>query len=95
MISDSSAASLSSPVMPSRSMVMVAPTISRWLNSSVAMSMSMSYLSGCGWRAPKAWTKYCMAAASSPLAPPNCSRRRRAKRGSGAETRALNWSSLT
>ena len=72
-----------------------APTISKWLNSSVAISISISYLSGCGILAPKAWVKYCMAAASSPFSPPNCSNNRLAKKGSGRETLALNCRSFT
>src|SRR5580700_6908564 len=57
------------------------PTISRWLNSSIAMSCSMSRMP-----AFSTWndcTQYCRAAVSSPVAPPNCSRRYVPKRASG------------
>lgn len=43
-----------------------APTISRWLSSSVPMSMRRSLRSGSSQFSP--WIEYCIAAASSPLA---------------------------
>jgi hypothetical protein len=89
-----SAASFISPLTPSSSIVMVAPTISRWLNSSVAISISRSYLSGYARLHPNACTKYCIAAFNSPFPPPNCSRSILAKRGSGRETLASNCKSL-
>jgi hypothetical protein len=46
------------------------PTISRWLSSSVAMSMKGSYIFEFFSRSTNAWVKYCIAAFNSPLAPP-------------------------
>ncbi len=71
-------------------MVIIEPTISRWLSSSVAMSMNRSYIFGFLPRSRNAWVKYCMAAFNSPLAPPNCSWSSSAKRGSGSLTRTSN-----
>ncbi len=85
---------LRSSLSPSSSMVIIEPTISRWLSSSVAMSMNRSYIFGFFSRSTNAWVKYCSAAVSSPLAPPNCSMSNEAKRGSGSVTRTSNCRSL-
>lgn len=69
------------------------PTTSRWLSSSVPMSISRSLRSGSSQFNP--WIEYCIAAASSPLAPPNCSSSMLPKRGSGSSTRTVNISFLT
>jgi len=37
------------------------------------------------------WIEYCMAAASSPLAPPNCSSSMLPNFGSGSSTRPCTW----
>ena len=71
-------------------MVIIDPTISRWLNSSVAISMNRSYIFGFFCLSTNAGVKYCIAALSSPLAPPNCSCSRVANRGSGWPTRTSN-----
>ena len=69
------------------------PMISRWLSSSVPMSMSRSLILGSSQLMP--WTEYCMAAASSPFAPPNCSSSIRPNFGSGVPTRTVYMSFLT
>ncbi len=68
------------------------PMTSRWLSSSVPMSMSRSLRAGSSQLSP--WIEYCMAAASSPLAPPNCSRSIRPNRGSGSPIRTVYMSFL-
>ncbi len=50
----------------------------------MAMSWSMSRMLGSStWND---WTQYCNPAVSSPVAPPNCSRRSWAKRALGSST---------
>ena len=65
---------------------------SRWLSSSVPMSISRSLRAGSSQLIP--WTEYCMAAASSPLAPPNCSRSMLPNLGSGVPIRTVYMSFL-
>src|SRR5579883_1159 len=55
------------------------PITSRWLNSSVPMSIKRSLRAGSSQLRP--WIEYCIAAASSPFAPPNCSSSMLPKRG--------------
>ena len=65
-----------------RCMRMRAPTISRWLSSSVPMSSRRSRRARSSTQF-QPWMVYCMAAASSPFAPPNCSRSMLPKRDVG------------
>ena len=52
--------------------------------------MNKSYIFGFFYRSTNAWVKYCIAAVSSPLAPPNCSINNVANLGSGWLTRTSN-----
>ena len=65
----------------------------KWLSSSVPMSISRSFRAASSQLRP--WTEYCIAAASSPLAPPNCSSSMLPKRGSGSSTRTVYMSFFT
>lgn len=69
------------------------PTTSRWLSSSVPISINRSLRSGSSQFRP--WIEYCIAAASSPFAPPNCSKSIFPNRGSGSSTRTVYMSFLT
>src|SRR6185312_8433842 len=68
------------------------PITSRWLSSSVAISINMSLRPGSS--SARYWEKYRSAAASSPCGPPNCSSIRLARPGLHSDTRTEYCSRL-